>query len=144
MSIDDNRTDDIDWSLTTWEGARREQTRRWAQMPLADMILALEKCRCLQSDFRNRLKQACPPLARYNVAGLACPPLRAGETFPQERLACPLSSPVARNSRFARQEDRHLFEQAVELPSYEPITFAGLLLQSRLIEYLYASAAVGN
>ena len=74
MSIDDNRTDDIDWSLTTREGARREQTRRWAQMPLADMILALEKCRCLQSDFRNRLKQACPPLARYNVAGLACSP----------------------------------------------------------------------
>ena len=70
--------------------------------------------------------------------------LVGNQAFPQVRLTCPLSSPVAGNSRFARQEGRYFFEQAVELLSYEPITFAGLLLQSRLIEYLYASAAVGN
>jgi hypothetical protein len=23
----------VDWSLTTWEGARREQMRRWAALP---------------------------------------------------------------------------------------------------------------
>ncbi|MEP7243806.1 MAG: hypothetical protein ABI885_08975 [Gammaproteobacteria bacterium] len=32
----------IDWSLTTWEGARREQQRRWANLSLREIILALE------------------------------------------------------------------------------------------------------
>jgi hypothetical protein len=36
-------TDSIDWSLTTWEGARREQLRRWAELPLERIILALEE-----------------------------------------------------------------------------------------------------
>ena len=44
---DDSQTDRIDWSLTTWEGARREQMRRWGSMPLADMILALEEMQAL-------------------------------------------------------------------------------------------------
>jgi hypothetical protein len=35
MPTDDSQTDGIDWSLTTWEGARRGQMRRWGQMPLA-------------------------------------------------------------------------------------------------------------
>jgi len=38
MSTDDN----IDWSLTTWEGARREQMRRWAALPLEQIIQAIE------------------------------------------------------------------------------------------------------
>lgn len=33
----------IDWSLTTWEGARREQRRRWAALPLERAIMALEE-----------------------------------------------------------------------------------------------------
>jgi hypothetical protein len=47
MPSDDSRTDEIDWSLTTWEGARREQMRRWSQMSLAEMILALEEMQIL-------------------------------------------------------------------------------------------------
>jgi hypothetical protein len=47
MPTDDSKSDDIDWSLTTWEGARREQMRRWRRMPLADMILALEEMQVL-------------------------------------------------------------------------------------------------
>ena len=35
--------DKIDWSLTTWEGARREQIRRWAQLPLENVVAALEE-----------------------------------------------------------------------------------------------------
>ena len=35
--------DQIDWSLTTWEGARREQRRRWALLPLENVIAALEE-----------------------------------------------------------------------------------------------------
>ncbi len=33
----------IDWRLTTWEGARREQLRRWAALPLERVILAIEE-----------------------------------------------------------------------------------------------------
>ena len=36
-------SDNIDWSLTTWEGARREQLRRWAKLPLENIIAALEE-----------------------------------------------------------------------------------------------------
>lgn len=37
----------IDWSLTTWEGARREQLRRWAALPLERIILAIEEMEAL-------------------------------------------------------------------------------------------------
>ena len=33
----------IDWSLTTWQGARREQLRRWAELPLERIVSALEE-----------------------------------------------------------------------------------------------------
>lgn len=41
----DNRpqTPELDWRLTTFEGARREQLRRWAQLPLEDILRALEE-----------------------------------------------------------------------------------------------------
>ena len=32
----------IDWSLTTWEGSRRDQLRRWRQMTLRQRLEALE------------------------------------------------------------------------------------------------------
>jgi len=35
--------DDMDWSLTTWEGARREALRRWARLPLERVVAALEE-----------------------------------------------------------------------------------------------------
>ena len=34
---------EIDWRLTTWEGSRREQLRRWAQLPLEDIVRAIEE-----------------------------------------------------------------------------------------------------
>lgn len=34
---------DVDWSLATWDGARREALRRWAQLPLERVIAALEE-----------------------------------------------------------------------------------------------------
>lgn len=33
----------IDWSLTTWEGARREQLRRWADLSLEEILRAQEE-----------------------------------------------------------------------------------------------------
>jgi hypothetical protein len=57
MSTDDSRAEEINWSLTTWEGARREQTRRWARMSLSEMILALEEMQVLA----ERLSQPSKP-----------------------------------------------------------------------------------
>lgn len=37
--------DAIDWSLTTWEGARREQLRRWSELALEEIIRAQEEMR---------------------------------------------------------------------------------------------------
>lgn len=41
----ESETDAIDWSLTTWEGSRREQLRRWAALSLREIILAQEEMR---------------------------------------------------------------------------------------------------
>lgn len=57
MPTNDSRPEDIDWSLTTWEGARREQTRRWGKMTLTEIILALEEMQVLA----ERLQ---PPVSR--------------------------------------------------------------------------------
>lgn len=35
--------DSFDWSLTSWEGSRREQMRRWALLTLEQIILAQEE-----------------------------------------------------------------------------------------------------
>jgi hypothetical protein len=40
-----NKVEDpgIDWNLTSWEGTRREQLRRWSALPLERMIAAIEE-----------------------------------------------------------------------------------------------------
>jgi hypothetical protein len=43
----------IDWRLTTWEGARREELRRWSQLPLERIVAALEEMAELQLSWRN-------------------------------------------------------------------------------------------
>lgn len=42
----------VDWSLTTWEGVRREQTRRWAVLPLERAIMALEEMEALARELQ--------------------------------------------------------------------------------------------
>lgn len=37
----------IDWSLTTWEGAEREQLRRWSRLSLEEVIRAQEEMQSL-------------------------------------------------------------------------------------------------
>jgi len=46
--------DNINWSLTTWEGARREQLRRWAELPLERIVLALEEMEELARQFGSK------------------------------------------------------------------------------------------
>jgi hypothetical protein len=33
----------IDWTLATWDGAEREQLRRWAQLSLEEIVRAQEE-----------------------------------------------------------------------------------------------------
>jgi hypothetical protein len=35
--------DSFDWNLTSWEGSRREQLRRWAQLTPEEIVRAQEK-----------------------------------------------------------------------------------------------------
>lgn len=45
--------DSIDWRLTTWDGSRREQLRRWAALPLERVILAIEEMQDLTEHFQR-------------------------------------------------------------------------------------------
>jgi hypothetical protein len=47
----------VDWSLTTWEGARREQLRRWSELPLDRIILALEEMQRLSETLNKPAEQ---------------------------------------------------------------------------------------
>jgi hypothetical protein len=38
-----NPDDDIDWALTTWEGARREQLRRWLRLSVRERLEAVDR-----------------------------------------------------------------------------------------------------
>lgn len=62
MAETERPEDGVDWRLTTWEGARREQLRRWAALPLERIILALEE----MQDVAERLSQ---PHARSKAGG---------------------------------------------------------------------------
>ena len=43
MAEPEKQDEIIDWRLTTWDGAQREQLRRWSEMPLENVIRALEE-----------------------------------------------------------------------------------------------------
>lgn len=43
MQNNESKAPEFDWNLTSFEGARREQLRRWAQLPLEDVIRAIEE-----------------------------------------------------------------------------------------------------
>lgn len=47
------KRDDIDWSMTTWEGSRREQLRRWAQLTLEEIVQAQEEMAELNQRFAD-------------------------------------------------------------------------------------------
>jgi hypothetical protein len=43
MPENKSQTTGFDWRLTSFEGSRREQLRRWAQLPLENILLAIEE-----------------------------------------------------------------------------------------------------
>ena len=54
--------DSFDWSLTTWEGSRREQLRRWAQLTLEEIIRAQEEMAELSERLADRHGRAANPI----------------------------------------------------------------------------------
>ena len=57
----EQQPESIDWSLTTWEGAQREQMRRWAALPLERIILALEEMQELGERLSPSITRVEPP-----------------------------------------------------------------------------------
>ena len=48
---------EIDWSLTTWEGSRREQLRRWCKLSVRERLLAVEEMADLARHFAQMRAQ---------------------------------------------------------------------------------------
>jgi hypothetical protein len=44
---------EFDWRLTSFEGSRREQLRRWAQLPLENILLAIEEMQAIAYALRT-------------------------------------------------------------------------------------------
>jgi hypothetical protein len=53
--------DSFDWNLTTWEGSRREQLRRWAQLTLEKIVQAQEEMADLSERFADMRRQTWNP-----------------------------------------------------------------------------------
>lgn len=48
-----NNPDPIDWSLTTWEGSRREQIRRWSELTMDEILVAQEEMAALADEMHD-------------------------------------------------------------------------------------------
>jgi hypothetical protein len=70
-----NSGDDIDWSLTTWEGSRRAALRDWMQLTLTEKWTALEEmCDHTRATIERRRREGLPyidPHTRQVVPGRA-------------------------------------------------------------------------
>ena len=51
----------FDWSLTTWEGSRRGQLRRWAQLTLEEIVQAQEEIAELNGRLADMRRQTRNP-----------------------------------------------------------------------------------
>jgi hypothetical protein len=67
-------TPEFDWRVTSFEGARREQLRRWAQLPLEQILLALEEMQDIAHAF------GATPIGKY---GQSVQELRVNEPLAQ-------------------------------------------------------------
>ncbi|MDQ3562612.1 MAG: hypothetical protein M3436_00200 [Pseudomonadota bacterium] len=52
--------DDIDWSLTSWEGSRRAQLRRWLTLTLRERLQAIKE----MAELAARIARSPPPSER--------------------------------------------------------------------------------
>ncbi len=76
MPKNESPADGIDWRLTTWDGSRREQLRRWAALPLERVILAIEEMQELAEHFRRMHAKGKP----VSPASGAAPQRKPGDS----------------------------------------------------------------
>jgi len=50
--------DDIDWSLTSWEGSRRAQLRRWLALTVRERLQAIEEMVELAARIAGSVRQS--------------------------------------------------------------------------------------
>lgn len=55
---------EIDWSVTTWEGSRREQLRRWRALTVRQRLEALDDMTELAETLGNAPSRSTPPRSR--------------------------------------------------------------------------------
>jgi CRISPR-associated protein Csx17 len=61
---------EIDWALTTWEGSRREQLRRWRRLSLRERLRAIEEMADISRRFeemRGKRKRGDAGSGRTNL-----------------------------------------------------------------------------
>lgn len=82
MPENDPRLDAFDWSLTTWEGSRREQLRRWARLSLEEILLAQEEMAELSRLFSDsRLEdQGKPSMSEAEASSASGPSAPRGNS----------------------------------------------------------------
>ena len=72
--------DDIDWSLTTWEGSRRAQLRQWLSLSVRERLQAIEELADLEVRLAGMLSPTKP------ATGLDPPSAVDGTTGDPEEL----------------------------------------------------------
>ena len=54
---------EFDWRVTSFEGSRREQLRRWAQLPLENILRAIEEMQDIADELRTAPASKSPGFA---------------------------------------------------------------------------------
>jgi len=73
-------SDSFDWEKTTFHGARREQLRRWAELPLENIISAIEE----MEEVSRELGTAAYPQAKGQVSTAKEPTADYSEQTPRQ------------------------------------------------------------
>ena len=47
------KSDGIEWGLTTWEGSRREQVRPWSKLTMDEILAAQEEMAALADELKT-------------------------------------------------------------------------------------------
>jgi CRISPR-associated protein Csx17 len=78
MSPTDN---DIDWSLTSWEGSRRAQLRRWLALTVRERLQAIEE----MVEVSARIASSLRPSERNASTDIPAPAADTGKGVPGQK-----------------------------------------------------------
>jgi len=78
MSPTDN---DIDWSLTSWEGSRRAQLRRWLALTVRERLQAIEE----MVELSARIAGSLRPSERNAPTDIPAPAADTGTGVPEQK-----------------------------------------------------------